>query len=234
MQIIFDYLSGKISGQEFILAARANDEIPAWFQSLLPEGADILDIPYIPYHIENGVEISQNTASSHPFWADVRNETCLNELHDRIDFHEYFHITKAFQTPGNRVNAYSFLLSLARKAYPELKESNRFSKEYGFYLDVCGECMDGPEIEQYVDSTIFEIYNSSLKMSDKKRIAKQKLREVFHITDKKYPRWIQGAEWPMGQNSPMQYIARKRDGERVIFTFQDVDTAETKDVVQFY
>jgi hypothetical protein len=38
----------------------------------------------------------------------------------------------------------------------------------------------------------------------------------------------------MGQNSPMQYIARKRDGERVIFTFQDVDTAETKDVVQFY
>ena len=48
------------------------------------------------------------------------------------------------------------------------------------------------------------------------------------------PHWIQGPEWPMGKNSPMKYLSRKRDGERVIFTFQDVDTGEIREVEQFY
>ena len=43
MKMIQDYLAGNVSGQDFIAAARANPEIPAWFQDLIPPGAEVLD-----------------------------------------------------------------------------------------------------------------------------------------------------------------------------------------------
>jgi len=45
---------------------------------------------------------------------------------------------------------------------------------------------------------------------------------------------MQGAEWPMGKNSPMKYIDRKTNGEEVLFRFVDVDTGEERIVSQFY
>lgn len=73
-------------------------------------------------------------------------------------------------------------------------------------------------------------------MGKTKRIkaAKQCLRELFHTTGRKCPYWLEKPNWPMGKNSPMKYLSRKRDGERVIFTFQDVDTGEIREVEQFY
>ena len=38
----------------------------------------------------------------------------------------------------------------------------------------------------------------------------------------------------MGVNSPMKYLSKKRNGEQVTYTFQDVDTLEIREVVQFY
>ena len=50
----------------------------------------------------------------------------------------------------------------------------------------------------------------------------------------KRPCWIQGGEWPMGKNSPMQYIGRSKIPDGVKYIFQDVDTGEIREIEQFY
>lgn len=69
--------------------------------------------------------------------------------------------------------------------------------------------------------------------SQRKKELRKKLKEAFHIEGTKCPRWVQGAEWPMGQNSPMEYLSRSKKGAAVIFTFRDVDTGEICEVEQF-
>ncbi len=57
---------------------------------------------------------------------------------------------------------------------------------------------------------------------------------ISHIVPRKVPTWVQEPDWPMGKNSPMEYIDRKKDGDLVQFRFRDVDTGEKKIVEQFY
>ena len=64
--------------------------------------------------------------------------------------------------------------------------------------------------------------------------AKQQLRVLFHLVPRKYPRWIQEPDWPMGKHSPMKYVDQKKTGELVEYFFQDVDTDEMKVVKQYY
>ncbi len=234
MKIVFDYLSGLISGQDFIVEARANPDIPNWLQQLIPDGADTIDKPYIPYRIENGCEIYQRASSSHPFWTQVYCGTCLNILQDKILFHEYFAKTRDFCTAGGRLDAYEFLFSFVRTRFPSIERSNRFDKELGFYLDVCRDYFGGDEVEEYLDNLIYEVYCGPGTLSKKRAHAKELIREAFHVVGNTFPRWIQAPEWPMGQNTPMLFLKRKRNGELVQFIFQDVDTGEIRVIEQMY
>lgn len=235
MDDIIAFLTGQCSGQEFIQQARQNPDIAKWFQDILPPGAEVLDIPYIPYRfIDFGVEEYQTAGSSHPFWAGICTNECLNCLTERISFEVYFQETHDFETAGGRLNAHAFLYSVAKKRVPDLTYNQRFEAEYDFYLDVCGEYMDGPEVVNYLDTIVFEVYSGPGTKTAKVKQAKSILKAAFHMEGSKYPHWIQGPEWPMGKNSPMKYLSRKLDGERVIFTFQDVDTGEIREVEQLY
>lgn len=234
MKIVFDYLSGLISGQEFAVKARENPDISDWLQRMIPDGADIIDKPYIPYRIENGCEIYQLASSSHPFWKQVHCGTCLNVLRNKISFCEYFENTKDFVTAGGRLNAYEFLFSFVKTGFPTIERSNRFDKEFGFYLDVCKDYYGGGEVDLYLDKLIYEVYCENGSLSMKKTYAKEKIRESFHIVAKAFPRWIHAPEWPMGQNTPMAFLKQKRKGELVQFVFQDVDTNEIRVIEQVY
>ena len=71
---------------------------------------------------------------------------------------------------------------------------------------------------------------------EKERIAKgkQMIKDAFHVEDNKRPRWIQSCEWPMGVKSPMKYVGRRKIDDGAVFIFRDVDTAEIREVEQFY
>ena len=64
---------------------------------------------------------------------------------------------------------------------------------------------------------------------------------MFHIEKNKYPRWVQSAEWPLGQNNkPMKFVEQKRKKgksyEMMMYTefwFEDVETGEKRAVEQF-
>lgn len=235
MDDIIAFLTGQCSGQEFIQQARQNPDIAKWFQDILPPGAERLDIPYIPYRLLDLDHAEyQNAGSTHPFWKDIHTGSCLNCLTTQISFAEYFQKTHDFDSAGGQVDAYSFLFSVAKKRITDLSHHSRFSDEYSFYLDVCGEYLDGPEVCEYLDRIVLDIYMQPGTKANRIKQAKATAKSKFHIAGNKYPRWIQGPEWPMGKNSPMEYLSRKRDGERVVFTFRDVDTGEIREVEQFY
>lgn len=235
MQIIFDYLNGKVSGQEFIAAARKDEKIADWFQKLLPPGAEIIDKPYIPYQfIDFGHCVYQTACSSHPFWKNVSVNECLNILKDRVDFREFFQNKCHFDTAGGRMNVYYFLYSLVKTQYPELTVSDRYDKELDFYLDLCGNYLEGPEVRHFLNNLIFEIYNMPGTRKEKEKIARVKLKETFHLEGKRRPYWVQEPEWPMGKKSPMKYISVKKEEEKKIYCFQDVDTGQIREIEQFY
>lgn len=233
--MVFGYLSGKVPARDFIAAARQNPDIPMWFQSIIPEEATYLDQPYIPYHHdEQGKAVYQRAASTHPFWKKIQYGVSLNVLSDRIDMSEYFRLTKDFDTAGGRLNAYEFLYSLALIRCPAIQKTDRYSKEFGFFLDVCGDCYGGQEVNLYLERLVLGVYYGSGGIGEKRRNAKQKVKEFLHITGRNIPRWVQSPEWPMGANSPMEYLSRKREGDLVQFIFRDVDTGEERIVEQFY
>ena len=77
-------------------------------------------------------------------------------------------------------------------------------------------------------------FPSTMGKTARKKAAKAAIKELFHIQGNRYPIWVQEPEWPMGKYSPMAYLDRKRDGELMVFTFQDVDTLKMREVEQLY
>ena len=74
-------------------------------------------------------------------------------------------------------------------------------------------------------------------LSKTKRVAmgKEKIRALFRY-DKSYPRWIQGAEWPIVNGKPLVFSHQERikgDDWHVLYYFYDPDTKEQTVVEQF-
>ena len=85
-----------------------------------------------------------------------------------------------------------------------------------------------------LDSIVYEIPKD---LSKTKQIAwgKQRVKELFRY-DKSYPRWIQGAEWPIVNGKPLVFSHQERikgDDYHVLYYFYDPDTKEQTVVEQF-
>ena len=91
----------------------------------------------------------------------------------------------------------------------------------------------GPEVDDLIEKTLNPSENCfSNKYSLKEQ--RSRLKMLFHIIPRKIPAWPQEPQWPMGKNSPMEYLDRHKDGELVQPRFRDVDTGEERIVEQFY
>lgn len=82
-------------------------------------------------------------------------------------------------------------------------------------------------------SIITEALQEKTKTAQKKK-ARELIVQAFHVEGRNRPYWIQGADWPMGTKSPMKYLSRIRRGEKVTYLFQDVDTQQMREIVQYY
>lgn len=80
-----------------------------------------------------------------------------------------------------------------------------------------------------------------LSLTKRRQLCKERIKQAFHIEGNKFPRWVQGGEWPIGQNNkPMKFIGQKRKRGKgydqmlyTLYTFEDVETGEQKIVEQF-
>ena len=209
MQRIIDFVSGKLTYAEFEEIFTEDPYIWELAQSLLTE------------------EITQN--KDHTFWSRS-NRSRLESNHYSV---RYACLAFGYDAVG-RVVTHRMLSDLVSCQYPDivLREPPELSaKDLREKLGM--EYLAGTEVDSLIDEVLSR-KQEDISAAKFINAAKQELRAAFHLVPRKYPRWIQEPEWPMGINSPMMYIEQRRCGELVEYVFQDVDTHEEKIIKQYY
>lgn len=211
MNTIEEMLTGKMEMSDFIVQLKSDPDLQSAIRNLVPNEA---------VHNEN-----------HPLWKQFSFEAFQDSNYDFLRF--LCKPCKFDGTMGDNLNIWGPICRAYRCDHPELPYTDKYSQAYDLYLDVIRDCFDGPEVQQLTEEIVLSSLNIRPK-SKRLQTAKKEVEIQFHITDRKRPRWIQGAEWPMGKTSPMKFISQKSKGESVQYLFEDTDTGDRRIVEQFY
>ena len=209
--LVKQMLEGEITMDAFMPLFLENKELKTYISNLIP-----VDAVNNPGHI---------------LWKNYSYDALFE-----VDFDLYQHlmyIVRLDGSIGDSLNLSSSLYRVYSYHYPETKLTNIYSNLFDLYLDVVRECYGGPEVEPLIE----EIVRSCIDIRPKKtrnKITREKMLVLFHIKDNKFPRWIQGAEWPCGKSTPMQFIKQRRIPEGVEYLFCDFETGEERVIQQFY
>ncbi len=152
------------------------------------------------------------------------------------------------QTKGERstlakhLNIHHLFSNVLITAFPNdnIVMDETLSEKFDFMLDACPEYIGGEEVEGILEN-LLESIPAELSKTKKIKLYKEQVKAMFHIEKNKYPRWVQEAEWPLGQsNKPMRFIEQKRKKGKAYaimmyteFWFEDVETGEQRVVEQF-
>lgn len=95
--------------------------------------------------------------------------------------------------------------------------------------------LSGGESEKYIQKNIIPLFPDTMKKTERKKAIKAKIKECFK-SEKGYPCWPQGSEWPLDkEGNPTTYIGKgKSEGDLRRFRFRDETTGEIIVVEQFY
>lgn len=211
IQVIEQMLTGEMPMPEFIRRLRTDSELQDTIRHLVP-----------PEAVNN---------RGHAFWARI-SYRALEE--DGFDFLRHLYGICHFDGGiGDNLDLFGSIRAAYRFYKPNLNYTSQYTDEYNTYLDAVGEYYEGPEVTELLNQIVTEALPIKPKRKREKML-REKLKETFHVVGKKRPYWIQGADWPMGKNSPMQYIGSEKIEDGVQYVFRDVDTGETRIVEQFY
>lgn len=222
-QYVFDFVAGKIHPKNFLEELNQNPKIYDWMQSIVPAGLTCYEIRLIPDRFGEKVPVSIEI----PYDIRVVIKQHLKESYDRW---------------GTYLNVHFDVAELLQKAFPNeiIEVSDKIKKRFNFGLDTVPEYLEGKEVADIIDDVIDSI-PQNLSKTARIKLCKAKLRECFHVEGNHFPRWIQGAEWPMGSdNLPMRFVGQKRKKgkayETMLYTeflFEDVKTGEQRIIEQF-
>ena len=219
MQIVFDFMAGDVPFDEFWTVFRENPEVRLWVDQL----SDFQSDP--PPQITRDSMLRALYRATQ----NVYNGHILGMLEKDVQSPEYKHIHNAIK----QYCIFSTIETAILAAYPDTKCTRRYKQNREYYDKALGRSIGGTEVIGYAAS-ILDQFPVTMKAADRVKAGKEALWTAFHIKDRKFPRWAQEADWPMGKNSPMEYLGQHRDGELVALRFRDVDTGEVRVVEQFY
>ena len=142
------------------------------------------------------------------------------------------------------VNIQSWLCALIKEIYPGecIERDETLEEKALFMMDVCPEYIEGHEIDEAgIIEAIIEQIPESLPKAKRKKQIKELIKKEFHIEGTKYPRWVQGGEWPLSKSGkPMRFVEQKRkkgkEYAQMLYTqffFEDVETGEIRVIDQF-
>ena len=211
LEIIEKMLTGQIEMAEFVSAFCTNNNLHDVLRNLLP--ADAVNNP------------------QHELWKEISYDSFRRNGFDFVRFIKW--ICRFDGSFDDNLNLFSTIETVYVYSNPSIKCTTYYSDVYGLYLDAVRDCYDGSEVRALVQESLKDALNEPTKGKRIKK-AKETILELFHADGKNRPRWIQGPEWPMGQQSPMKFIFQKRKGECVYYYFVDVDTNEERTVTEFY
>lgn len=165
---------------------------------------------------------------------------------EELPFDAYLNLQQQLSSRGGNLGKYLNIHGLFSRvlvtAFPDEKIviDQTLHHQYSFMLEACPEYIGGPEADALLEALLEEL-PKDLNKTKKVKLYKEQVKELFHIEQNKYPRWVQEAEWPLGQNGmPMRFVSQKRKKgkayDTMLFTeflFEDVETGEQRVVEQF-
>ena len=214
---VIDFLTGEMPYEEFIECWDMDDLLLEWIDANTDMSVLKPEWENLPYAYVRTV-INKHFGGSFKAWE------------------EYDRNCKKRWVPAclERSAKFNAIAGVVLTIYPELKLTAKYEDEAKFYHSAVSDRFGGSEVEAEIEAIVMRAYNEKGSMTGKRKFAKQLLNELFHIEGKKYPRWVQEPEWPMGDISPMKFIGQERTGELVRFTFCDADTGEERVIEQLY
>lgn len=212
MEIVREFLTGKCDACDFMQKYMSSNELHNYVQSLIPQ--DALADP------------------NHEYWHKCILRSGLECYNFDVREMLYSHCGLGDSDEDQR-EIFNTIRALYLWMNPNLKCTNFYEDRINFYLDLEGNCFGGPEVAHLVKSVANDFFMIKPK-SVRKKAAKAKIEELFHITNKLKPRWLHGPQWPMGSVSPMAFVSQNRNESAVFYEFIDVDTGKTRVVRQFY
>ena len=211
MSIIEQFLSGEMNIDDFKKIYHDNPETRELIDSILTD--DAKELP------------------EHPLWERTSYDSIKKAG---------FSISKQAESQGafdgslgDDLNLHGLIATYYVYYHPGFQPTDLYDKQYEFYLEAVGEYYEGPEVRDLLNSII----RNNMDISPKtKRIRETRtlLKRLFHVDNNSRPYWIQGAAWPMGEESPMKYIKQKKTDDKIDYYFEDVDTKDTRIVTQYY
>ena len=128
---------------------------------------------------------------------------------------------------------WNMISRLVRFHFPDAKIREPVEESGGDLMGRLGLDLGGPEVDDLIRQIVDE-YRDVRPAKERNKLLKQKLKEAFHLKPRKKPDWAQEPEWPMGEHSPMEFVAKEQEGDLVRYLFRDVDTGEERTVEQYY
>ena len=223
-QFWIDFAEGRISVPEMLERTTAEPALLDWFNTIVPEGT----LTAVVHRETDETGYTRYSAENVPFTVQIM----LRE-----------ELAKGGRSNlGHYLNIHSCLSGILAEAFPEdsIIIDETLEKKFDFMLDACPEAVDGPEVEQVIED-LLESLPAELSKAKRVKLFKEKVKEVFPTAGGKWPRWVQGSEWPLGTNGkPMRFVEQKRkkgkEYANMLYTqffFEDVDTGETRVIDQF-
>lgn len=216
-----DFAEGRIDVPQMLAQTEEHPELLDWLTSI----ADPAFKTCTSEKVEGNI-LTNYVVVEHPFDAKLQIE-------------EYVYKDRGGKL-GKYLNIHGCFSRVLTTAFPDdgIVMDETLSDKFDFMLDACPEYIGGPEVDHLLDELLEEV---PMELSKTKRVKlyKEKVRSLFLMESKKYPRWVQAAEWPISSSGkPMRFVEQKK-GEhykaamQTYYIFEDVDTGEQRVVEQF-
>lgn len=140
---------------------------------------------------------------------------------------------KSWNTIVNRAGIQGELMRFLDEYSIEYNAYSKYKEDYGFLIDI--QPSWAFTNDDSILQTMIEAIPKELSQTQRIKIGKEKVRALFKY-DKTYPRWVQGAEWPIVNGKPLVFSHQEKakDGDiRTYYYFYDEDTKEQTVIEQF-
>lgn len=223
-QFWIDFAEGRITVPQMLERTEAEPALLDWFNTIVPEGK----VTGVVHKETDETGYTRYYAENVPFTVQIM----LRE-----------ELAKGGRSNlAHALNIHSCLSYILEEAFPEdgIVIDETLNNKFDFMLDACPEAVEGVEVEQVIED-LLESLPTELSKAKRVKLFKEKVKEVFPTAAGKWPRWVQGGEWPLGANGkPMRFVEQKRkkgkEYANMLYTqyfFEDVDTGETRVIDQY-
>lgn len=212
LKLSIDYIEGKTDSETFEKILENDSDYREWLQSIVPATKTM----YI-------YDSTINNVVQQPYSVSTMLHEC-----------ESIQVGGPKGSPEYRYIVHKEITDLIAEAFPELNliPDQSLKDDYDLCMDACPMYIGGVEIAKAnIIGKILATVPKNLSKTNRKKEARAKILQTFHVDGKKYPRWNQEPEWPVYNGKPMKFVrSEKVNFEVKIHYFIDEKTGVERSI----